>query len=129
MLRTTVMPLLAATLVVLFLAQPAHCGSLTLRNESPDASYCVAFDLWDASGPARRSLTCAPGNTQTFQAPPLRAIGKLAVYRLPEGATCAHPPTIPEARSDPGFLLPLRSYTVHVLPDGAVRITDRREPR
>jgi hypothetical protein len=129
MLRTTVLPLLAAALVVLFPAPPASCGSLTLRNDSPDASYCVTFDLWDASGPGRSSLTCAPGQAQTFQAPPLRAIGKLAVYRLPEGATCDHPPTIPEARHDPGVLLPTRDYTVRVLPGGQVRILNRQDTR
>jgi len=125
----TALHLLAAVLATLCLPLPGECGTLTLRNDSAEAVYCVAFDLWDASGPARRSLTSAPGSAQTFQAPALRAIGKLAVYRLPEGATCDHPPASPEARHDPGLLLPTRSFTVHVLPDGQVRIDDRREPR
>ncbi|WP_028587644.1 hypothetical protein [Desulfocurvus vexinensis] len=124
----TALLLLAAALAALCLPLPGECGTLTLRNDSAEAAYCVTFDLWSASGPGRRSLTSAPGSAQTFQAPPLRAIGKLAVYRLPEGTTCDHPPAIPEARHDPGLLLPMRSFTVHVLPDGQVCIDARRDP-
>ena len=123
----TALLLLAAALAALCLPLPGECGTLTLRNDSTEAAYCVTFDLWDASGAGRRSLTSAPGSAQTFQAPPLRAIGKLAVYRLPEGATCDHPPAIPQSRHEPGLLLPSRSFTGHVETDGEVSIEARRE--